>query len=168
MTIYFFDTSALQHRYFDSTYSRRVRRIISSSRSECFISDITVLEIAGALAKICRRNSQQIHDYDGIKHYDKADQLFWKDVSNEKLKVQLTTNRDVVAARNLLRFAGLFKNRDLGSADALIAVCSRAFALERKQTIIFYTSDWKQYDICRKLDAFTAVLKLRFLGTPRN
>lgn len=168
MPIYFFDTSALQHRYFDSTYSRTVRRIVSSSRSECFISDITVLEIAGALAKICRRRSQDTKDYDGVKNYDKADQEFWKDVSTAKLKVHPTTNRDVVAARNLLRFAGLFKNRDLGSADALIAVCSREFALERRRKVIFYTSDWKQYDICRKLGAFTAVLKLRFLGTPKN
>ncbi|HKO61583.1 MAG TPA: type II toxin-antitoxin system VapC family toxin [Pyrinomonadaceae bacterium] len=161
MPIYFFDTSALQHRYIDGPYSKRIRRIISTGSNECFIADITVLEIASGLGRRCRQGNLR------YQRYDQADDRFWKDVADGNLIVRATTQRDVMRARTLLRFAGVLRRRNLGSSDALIAVTCLELALERQKPIIFYTSDWTQFDVLRQIDAFNAVLTLRLAGTPK-
>jgi hypothetical protein len=162
MPVYFFDTSALQHRYIDGPYSKRIRRIISTGSNECFIADITILEIASGLGRRCRQGNLR------YQRYDQADDRFWNDIAEGKLIVHKTTQREVMRARNLLRFAGVLKRRNLGSADALIAVSCLELALERREQIIFYTSDWTQYDVLRQIDAFNAALTLRLAGTPKN
>lgn len=161
MPTYFFDTSALQHRYMDGVYSRRVRRIISGKNNYCFIADLTVLEIASALASQCRTR-ELTH-----KNYDRADNKFWGDISAEFLLTRKASDRDIMRARYLLRFAGVIRKRKLGSVDALIAVSALELALERKERIIFYTSDWTQFDILRQIDAYASVLRLRFVGIPK-
>ena len=72
--LYFFDTSALQHRYIDGPKARGIRRIISLTRNSCHISDVTVLEIASAIGRHCRRSRL------AIREYVRLDQEFWKDV----------------------------------------------------------------------------------------
>lgn len=161
MPIYFFDTSALQHRYIDGPFSRQIRRIISTASNECFIADITILEIASGLGKRCRQGNLR------YQRYDQADDHFWRDVADGKLIVRETTRRDVMRARNLLRFAGVLRRRNLGSADALISVSCLELALDRKEQIIFYTSDWTQYDVLRQINAFNAALTLRLAGVPK-
>jgi hypothetical protein len=161
MPVYFFDTSALQHRYIDGPYSKSIRRIISTDSNECFIADITILEIASGLGRRCRQGNLR------YQRYDQADDRFWKDVADGKVIVRNTTQRDVMRARNLLRFAGVLRRRNLGSADALIAVSCLELALERRERIIFYTSDWTQFDVLRQIDAFNAVLTLRLAGIPK-
>jgi predicted nucleic acid-binding protein len=162
MAIYFFDTSALQHRYVQGIYSSTVRRLISHSRNECYIADVTVLEIASALGKQCRQGT--------LRHerYDKADHSFWEDIHAGKLRVCKATPSEILRARNLLRFAGIIKKRNLGSSDALIAVCCLELALEHKKNIVFCTSDWTLYDILRQIDAYTAALSLHFFGIPKR
>lgn len=162
MPVYFFDTSALQHRYLDGPYSKRIRRIISTDSNECVIADVTILEIASGLGKRCRQGNFR------YQRYDQADDRFWKDIAGGNLIVRETSQRDVMRARNLLRYAGVLKRRNLGSADALIAVSCLEFALERGEKIIFYTSDWTQYDILKQIDAFNAALTLRLAGKPKN
>jgi hypothetical protein len=162
MPVYFFDSSALQHRYIDGPYSKRIRRIISTHSNQCFIADVTILEIASGLGNRCRKGNFR------YQRYDQADDRFWKDIAEGKLIVRETTQRDVMRARNLLRYAGVLKRRNLKSADALIAVSCLELALERGETIIFYTSDWTQYDILRQIDAFNVALTLRLAGIPKN
>jgi predicted nucleic acid-binding protein len=162
MPTYFFDTSALQHRYFDATYSKRVRRIISSSKNDCFIADLTILEIASTIGNKCRQGHLR------NERYHQADKKFWTDIATGMLKPRITTAREVIRARNLLRYAGVIKRRNLGSADALIAVCALELALELKEKIIFYTGDWTLYDTIRQIDAYRLPLVLRFLGIPRS
>lgn len=161
MPVYFFDTSALQHRYMDGPYSKRIRKIISTSGNECFIADVTVLEISSALANRCRQGQLR------YERYDQADDRFWGDIATGRLDIRDTTQRDVIRARNLLRYAGVLKRRRLKSVDALIAVTCLELALERRERIIFYTSDWTLYDILRQIEAFSAALKLRLAGTPK-
>jgi predicted nucleic acid-binding protein len=161
MPVYFFDTSALQHRYMDGPYSKRIRRIISTGSNECFIADITVLEIASALGNRCRQGNLR------YQRYDQANDRFWEDIAEGRLIVRDTSQRDVMRARNLLRYAGVLKRRRLQSADALVAVTCLELALERGEAIIFYTSDWTLYDILSQIDAFNAALTLRLAGTPR-
>jgi len=158
VTCYFFDTAALQHRYVDGPYSKRVRRIISDRRWDSFIADVTILEIASALARKCRKRNWNRRKYDAL------DMEFWKDVADRRLRIRETTQRDILRARHLIRFAGVVGRREMGSADALIGACCLDLALERRERVAFYTSDWTLYTILRDLDAFRSTLVLRYVG----
>lgn len=138
-----------------------MNRIITNKSNECFISDFTVLEIASALANRCRQGE--------FRHarYDNADNRFWNDIAQDRITIRDTGNREILRARNLIRYAQLLKRRKLTSADALIAVCALEFALERQERIIFYTSDWNMFDILRQFDAFSSALLLQFVGKPK-
>lgn len=159
MPIYFLDTSALQYRYVPGNFSRRIRRLVSDGRSPCYIADVTVLEISSALGTQCRKRGWV------VKKFDTMDSSFLADVASGRLKVCTTTKRDVLKARDLIRFAGVVKQKSLKSADALIAVCCLELALEKKQKIIFYLEDRKLYSTLRVIGAYRSALKLRHLGS---
>jgi hypothetical protein len=161
MGTYFFDTSALQHRYIPAKYSQRVNRIVADQSNECFIAEFTVLETASAIANRCRQGE--------LRHsrYDSADHRFWIDIAEGRLQIRAAGTREIVRARNLVRYAQLLKRRKLTSADALIAVSALELALERKEKIIFYMSDWNMFDILSSINAFTVGLSLQFLGAPK-
>jgi len=158
LPIYFLDTSALQHRYVESVFSRRIRRIVSDRRGTCYIADVTVLEMARALANRCRQNGW------GINRFDAMNLTFLQDIESGRLKVRTTTVRDVLRARHLLRFAVVSMRKNLHSADALIATCCLYLAQELKQKAVFYSHDWALYLILRDIGAFRSSLKLRFVG----
>jgi hypothetical protein len=68
-------------------------------------------------------------------------------------------------ARHLLRFAGLIKSRNLGSHDAMIAICCLELALEKKDVAtVFYTHDWPLYSILREVGSFRDALELRYIA----
>ena len=161
MGIYFFDTSALKHRYIASPYARQIRRVISGRRYQHYITDLTVIEIASALGSWWRNSGL------GLRRHDVMDAKFFRDVAAGRLIVRPTSQRDAIRARRLLRFAGVIKKRNLGAADALIASSCLALAQERKTKVVFYTADWTLYSILRDIDAFRAVMSLRFVGVPR-
>lgn len=159
--IYFFDTSALQHRYIDGPKARGIRRIISSHKNKCYIADLSILEISGTLAKYCRK--RKLSPF----HYRRLDQAFWRDVNEGRLTVRDTRQREYLRARNLLRYAGVDKARDISSADALIAAACLEFALESTERVTFCVEDWKLYDIIRNVSAYRKVLLFHFIGTVR-
>ncbi len=161
MPIYFFDTSALKHRYAQTAHRRRIRRVSSMPSGGCYICDWTVVEMASALGGHCRGNNL------GVKKFDSMDNEFFRDISNGRLTVRTTSTRVLLHARAVLR-KGVVIKRDVGSADAVIASCCRELALELKQRIIFYTADWGLYTLLRGISAFTSVMTLRFIGTPKN
>jgi len=161
MSLHFLDTCALQHRYIDSAYSRRVRSLVSRVSCQCFISEWSVLEIASALANRSRKGLS-------IKKFDLLNGHFLKDVASGSLSVVNLSGRDFIRARDLIRFAGVVKKRNLKSGDAMVATSCLAFSLQRKERVAFYTSDWTLYDTLRGIDAFTSRLKLVFLGTPKS
>lgn len=138
-------------------FSRRIRRLVSDDRSICYIADVTVLEISSALGLKCRKRGW------GVKEFDAMDIGFLEDLATGDLKVCTTSKRHVLKARDLIRFAGVVKQRSLKSADALIAVCCLELALEKKQRIVFYLEDKKLYSILRDIDAYRAALELRHL-----
>ena len=158
----FFDTAALQHRYVSGPESRRIRRLIGDSRDECFVAEWTILEIASALAKRCRIGSHS------VQIYDQWDLRFFSDIARGKLRVRAGSQRDVLKARQLIRFAGVLHKRNLGSGDALIASACLELALERRAVVTFYTSDWTLYSTVRDIDAFTSALRIVYVGTPRG
>jgi len=154
---FFFDTAALQHRYVEGPYSRTVRKIVSDRRWDTFIAEITVLEMASALARRCRKQNWP------ESRYDVLDMRFLRDIADHRLRVRRITRRDILRARHLIRFAGMLRRRNISSADALIATCCLALALERKERVAFYTSDKSLYSILQEIDAFRSALALRLL-----
>jgi predicted nucleic acid-binding protein len=161
--VYFFDTSALQHRYVPSEISPRVKRIISDQkRGTCYIADVTVLEISRALANRCRQSSW------GANRFDAMHLKFLRDIESERLKIRTTTKSDILRAKHLLRFAGVLKRKKLHSADALIATCCLCLALEIKKRVVFYTHDWSLYLVLRDIVAFRTGLRLRYVGVPKG
>lgn len=163
MSIYFFDTSALVYRYAKDAPSKRVRRVTSDKKHEVYVGSITIVEMAGALAKVCRTNR-----YD-IKKFETMDTAFLRDIASGRLIVRDISHREMQRARHLLRYAGVVKQRGLGSSDALLAVCCLELALEKKEAhTVFYTEDWKLYSTLREINSFTAALELRCLAHSRG
>jgi predicted nucleic acid-binding protein len=160
--IYFFDTSALQHRYIDGPKSRGIRKTISDSRNRCWVSDLTVLEIANALGKHCRKNGLSLSTYVAL------DQAFWRDVAEERLLIRNATQRDVLRARQLLRFAGVEKRKNIQSADALIAASCLEFALETRSEVRFCLEDWPLYHVIRDIRAYSTALSFHFIGVDKS
>jgi PIN domain len=158
--IYFFDTSALQHRYMDGPESRTVRRIISDPRVICHIADWTVVEMASTLARRCRQAALSNREFDSLERQ------FFEDIATGRLRVRNTTSRDFTRARDLLRYAGIIKRRRLGSGDALIAACCLDMAYQEKCRVTFCTSDKPLHSILSDITAFTSALHLRFFQPP--
>jgi len=140
-----------------------VRRVTSDARCEVYIANITVVEMAGALAKVCRSKG---HD---TKKFESMDTAFLKDIANGRLSVRDITQSDMQRARHLLRYAGVVKKRALGASDALLSVCCLELALEKKGVpVIFYTEDWTLYSTLREINGFRAALELRCLAASRG
>jgi hypothetical protein len=158
----FFDTCALQHCYLPSQYSRTVRSAMSRPANRCYVLDLTVLEIASALGKQCRARNLSVCEYDRLSL------KFWRDIEGKRLIVRPFGQREVMRARHLLRYAGVIRKRNLGSADALIAVGCLELALEIREPVAFYSSDWPLYSTLREIDAFKNCLSLRYLGVPKG
>jgi predicted nucleic acid-binding protein len=159
---YFFDTSALQHRYIDGPKARGIRRIVSGRKSRCYIADLSILELSSALAKHCRKNKMS------AVQYRRLDQAFWRDVSEGRLAIRDTRQREYLRARDLLRYAGVEKGRNISSGDALIAACCLEFALEVGEQVTFCVEDWGLYDVIRNVSAYRKVLRFHFIGTDKS
>jgi predicted nucleic acid-binding protein len=139
MPTYFFDTSALKHRYVKTTLTARIKRAISDARHEIYISELTVVELATAFADDCISR--------GVGHaeYDRLYRRFFKDLANKRVQVRTLTQRDLENARHLLRFAKVINGRHLKSGDAIIAESCRELAYELSSRIVFYLCDEKLF-----------------------
>src|SRR5258708_75276 len=150
MAHYFFDTSALKHRYIDSPQHARISRIVSDKRNACYICDLTILEMASALGGVCRASSA------GLKKYDAMNTQFLQDIQSGQLQVRTTTWVAILRATNLLRFGGVILGAPFGIMDALIASTCLDLAHELKVRFRFYTADSQQYAVLRRSDVFKA------------
>lgn len=157
--LYFFDTSALQHRYIDGAKSRGIRKTISDPRNACFISTATILEIASAFGTQCRRHSLSRVDY------RRWDQWFWSDVRSGLLKFREPSQREYTRALHLIAYAGIDLRRRISSFDALIAASCLELAIERSARVRFCLADWTLYDIVRNVSAYRSTISFRFVGT---
>jgi predicted nucleic acid-binding protein len=160
--IYFFDTSALQHRYVDGPKARGIRRIISNPRNHCYVADLSILEISSALARHCRKNSLT------LTHYTRLDQTFWRDINEGRILIRDTGQREYLRARDLLRYAGVEKRKNITSADALIAASCLEFALAGKEQVTFCLEDWPLFHVLREVSAYRKVLRFHFIGVDKS
>jgi predicted nucleic acid-binding protein len=160
--LYFFDTSALQHRYINTPKSRGIRRTISDSRNKCYAASITVLEIASAFALHCRKHNLTRVDF------RRLDRLFWEDVKSGVLQLRETGQREYRKAQHLLEYAGVELRRSIKSADALIAATCLELALEKSTRVKFCLEDWTLFDITSELSAYKFAIQFRFIGTRRR
>ncbi len=161
MAHYFFDTSALVHRYTNSPQHARISRIVSSKQNSCHICDLTILEMASALGRVCRNTGA------GLKKYDAMNTRFLQDIQTARLQVRTTTWVSIVRARNLLRFGGVILGAPFGSVDALIASACLDLAHKLQVRFRFYTADWNQYAVLRRSDVFRAGMILQYIMTPK-
>jgi len=159
LPIFFFDTSALYYRYDTHSHSRRVRRIVSDTRYDCYIADVSIVEIASSFGKQCRERGW------GTKKFDQMDRRFFDDMAVRRLNICPITKGLMLRARHLIRFAGVEKKRSIKTNDALIACCSLDLALEKKQRVNFYTCDKTLYSVLKDIDAFRKGLDLRLINT---
>lgn len=162
MKDYFFDTCALQHRYIQSGYSRRVRLLISRGDTKCYISEWTVAEIGSTFASHCRKQRLRVAKFDTLIRQ------FLEDVALSRLTVVATPKRGFVRAQQLFRFAGVQKSLHLGTGDSLIAMCAMEVARMEQRRVHFMTSDWKLFNIIRGLDAFRSVCGCELLGQTKD
>ena len=157
MPAYFFDTSALKHRYVSTPISARIKRAVSDARHDIYVSELTVVELATAFADDCAARGV------GQAEYDRLYRRFFRDVANERIHVRSVTQRDLQNARHLLRFAKVIQGRHLKSADAIIAESCRDLAYELNSPIVFYLCDQKLYKTLSTLGAYTSAVRLRFV-----
>lgn len=136
--------------------------MVSEGRYDHYIADVTVVEIAGALASCCRGAGL------GVREFDAMDRRFFRDVAEGRLQVRATGQREALRARTLLRFAGVKRKRNLGTSDAVIASSCLVLAQERQTRVVFYTADWGLYSVLHEIDAFRAAMCLRYLGAPKG
>ena len=114
------------------------------------------------MASECRSKNLDVGQYDAM------DKEFFQDIARGRLAVRTVSRRDVMRARQLIRFAGVVKGRSLTTMDALIATTCLELALEIRQVVRFYTSDRKLYSTLRELDAFRATMDMFFIGPPKS
>lgn len=157
MPAYFFDTCALKHRYMKTRISPRISRIVSNSRYEIYVSELTVVELGSAFAHFC--NTQGT----GHEEYDRMYLKFFRDVARKRIIVRDITKRDLENARHLLRFARVIERRHLGSADAIIAETCRDLSYELGQRVTFYSCDQRLHTTLSATGAYRAAVKLRYL-----
>jgi predicted nucleic acid-binding protein len=160
--IYFFDTSALQHRYIDGPKARGIRGIISRAGNTCYIADWSILEISSALALHCRKNSLS------LRQYRRLDQYFWQDIKDGRLRIRNTGQQEYLRARDLLRYAGVDKKKKIASADALIAAACLEFALRQTEKVTFCLEDWPLFSVLRDVSAYAKVLRFHFIGVDKS
>jgi len=160
--LYFFDTSALQHRYIDTQKSRSIRRLMSDKRNTCFASSISVIEIASTFGKHCRTKKLTRKDF------RRLDRKFWRDVESGVLQLRDPGQREYRRALHLLEHAGVNLGRNIRSADALIAASCLELALEQSSRVRFCLEDWTLYDVTSRLTAYKSAIKFRFIGTRRR
>ena len=160
--LYFFDTSALQHRYIDSGKSRGIRKTISDRRNECYVASPTILEIASTFARHCRSNALSRTDF------QRLDLKFWRDIRSSLIRIREPRQRDFERALHLMAYAGVDLRRKITTFDALIAATSLDLALEHATRVTLWLEDWTLYDVIRRISAYNAALRFRFIGTPRG
>src|SRR5690348_14720572 len=119
MPSYFFDTSALKHRYVKTQISARIKRVVSDGRHDVYVSELTIVELATAFADDCIQRGA------GHAEYDRLYRKFFRDLANKRVRVRTLSQRDLHNARHLLRFAKVIQRRHLKSADAIIAESCR-------------------------------------------
>jgi predicted nucleic acid-binding protein len=154
---YFFDTSALKHRYISTSLTTRIRRLVSNRNSKVFVSDLTVVELASGFADYCieRGLSQD--------RFDSMYRSFFRDLATGRITVRESTRRDFEKARQLLRFARVIIRRHLKSADAIIAASCRELAYEKKMPLVFYLCDKRLHATLQVIGAYSTVVKLRYV-----
>ena len=160
--LHFFDTSALQHQYLNTTKSTQVRTAISDPNNDCFISSLTIVEIASAFAKHCRTNKKSLKDYGEL------DDRFWSDIANRTLVVRNPEKREYFRALHLLKYAGVDRKRRITSADALIAATCLELAMQRAAKVRFFIEDKNLYSVLNTFSSYTSNIDFEFLPTPRE
>jgi predicted nucleic acid-binding protein len=172
MSVYFFDTCALLERYVEGPHARTISRIVSASENQCYVADWTVLEIASALSRQMRGRRDRAkaggQKFNLKREYDTRDRRVARDLADGKLLVRNTNSRDILHARELIRYSGIVQGNKVDTGDAIVAACCLNLAHTLGAKVIFYTADNGLYRTLVRHDHFRSVMCLRFLGIPKD
>ena len=172
MSTYFFDTCALLERYISGPHSRTVNQVISTHTNKCYIADWSVLELASAMGnrlRGARDDAKRVgRKYDLRKQYDLRNRRIAEDLAKGVLDVRATNSRDIMHARDLIRYSGIIQGNRIDTGDAIVASCALNLAHEIGQKIVFYTADHGLFRVLVKHDHFRSVMCLRFLGVLKD
>ncbi len=157
----FFDTSALVPRYHKGRFTYRINRVFGGHQ-RIFICEITVVEIASALAANCREKGLPDEEYTRMQSE------FFRDIANDRISIRALDSSDLFRAMHLIALGGVINRRGLRSSDAIVAVSCRQLAFETRERVTFYTKDWKLYRTLYEINAYRSTMKLRFLGRGRD
>ena len=86
--VYFFDTSALLKRYHDEIGSDMVESVFDTPEVDRWISDISIIEVYSAFARLVRTGEVTPEDFQSAKLEFNAD------IQDGRLRVVVLTDRD--------------------------------------------------------------------------
>lgn len=131
MAVYFFDSNAIVKYYLTEPGSIWVRRIVDAEENTCLISDISIAEVAAAMAQIQRHSSF------GRDFMKRMNQQFQADI---KRHVWLTHATDIATVEYAAEIA---RSYIIKGCDA-IQVASAVIAEEYTNLEIIFVSGDKQ------------------------
>lgn len=154
---YFFDASALKYRYIKAPISRRIKKVVSDHRHDIYISELTIVEMATALADDCMARKA------GRDEFDRLYSNFFRDLADGRVQVRNVLQRDFQNASHLLRFAKVISGRHLKSSDAIVAESCRELAYELGRPVTFYLCDQKLHKTLSSINAYSSAVRLRLV-----
>ena len=144
--VYFFDTSALLKRYHDEIGSDMIESAFNTSEADRWISDISIIEVYSAFARLVRTGEVTPEDFQSAKLELDAD------IQEGRLRVVVLTGRDKSEAVRLIEQYGLAQS--LRTLDALHVAVMKRIGPTRIQTI--YCADQTLISVLRT-EGFTVV-----------
>jgi|ERR1035441_967308 hypothetical protein len=172
MGVYFFDTCALLERYIEGPHARTINQLLGTGKHQCYVADWTILEIASALGQQLRGRRDRARSsgvsFNLRREYDSRDRRIARDLADGRLSVWSTNSRDIIHARELVRYCGIVQGKKVDTGDAIVAACCLNLAHSLNLRVVFYTADNGLYRALVGHDHFRSVMCLRFLGTPRD
>jgi hypothetical protein len=156
--IHFLDTSALKWAYIlGSKHCRRCRFILSRSKGQVHIAEISILELASALGHQVRGGRMS------RAAYTKATHRFFHDIADGRLEVRGFPTSEYIPCRDLLTLVGIDARRNLEAQDGIVAYTARRLAIERKEKVKLLTSDRKLAGVVRDIDIFSGLVVPEYL-----
>jgi predicted nucleic acid-binding protein len=156
--MYLIDTSTVKWAYVDGAkLTQRCRYLLSRAKGRIYVAEITLLEVASALASMVRDKKIT------AAQFAAADRRFWRDVADGKLIVVSLPSSELIACRELLILVGITAGRNIRTQDAMVAYTARRVALEKRQVVTLLTCDKKLANVVKTTAAFARLVKARYL-----
>ena len=131
----YWDTSALVRKLYRNKHRSWINGLFRGSGHVNYASELTVLEVASALA--CRVRDKEI---DAVA-YDRARRQFMEDIANRRVTLVTFDQRVMIDALQLIDYVGVSHGKSLKTNDACHIRSARDLAMRSKSKVVFVTMD---------------------------